>query len=340
MSPPQPSTSAPEQPDPVIAVIIPAYRVERHILDVLRGMPAFISHVIVVEDRGGDRTAEIVGEFAREDSRVELIRHARNRGVGGALITGYKRAIELGADIAVKMDGDDQMDPARLPELLFPLLEREADYTKGNRFFDLASLQRMPALRRFGNTGLTFLTKAASGYWNISDPNNGYTAIRVDALRRIDFSRIHRRYFFESSMLIHLNILKAVVADVPLPARYGNEVSSLSIRRVLWEFPLNLACGFASRVYWKYLMLELAPQGLFLLTGTVLALFGLLFGAWRWYISLSTQVIQSTGTVMLALLPFLLGFQLILQAIVLDVEAVPRVPLSRRPSRGRHSPPR
>ncbi|MCB2156367.1 glycosyltransferase family 2 protein [bacterium] len=322
--------SSPSPTDHKIAVVIPAYRVENHICDVIKGLPDYVSYIVVVDDASPDETAKRVAEL--KDPRVTLLRHPKNRGVGGAMTTGYRAALKLDVDIVVKMDGDDQMDQSYLPRLIEPLISGIADYAKGNRFLDLMMLRQMPLLRRIGNTGLTFLTKAASGYWGVCDPNNGYTAIRAEALRLIDFSRIHRRYFFESSMLIHLNILRAVVSDVPIPARYGDEASSLRIRRVLWEFPINLFRGLINRIYWRYFMLEFAPQGLFFLAGLLTFLFGAIFGAWRWYLSWQTGIVQSTGTVMISVLPLLMGFELLLQAIVMDMNAVPRDPISNRKS--------
>ena len=316
--------------DQRVVVVVPAYRVEDQICDVIAGIPNFVSHIIVVDDASPDETSKRVAES--RNPRVVLLRHRKNRGVGGAMATGYRHALRLGADIVVKMDGDNQMDETYLPRLIEPLLAGEADYAKGNRFLDLMMLRQMPWIRRIGNTALTFLTKAASGYWGVCDPNNGYTAIRAEVLRLVDFSRIHPRYFFESSMLIHLNILRAAVTDVPIPARYGDEVSSLRVHRVLWEFPINLFRGLANRIYWRYFMLEFAPQGLFFLAGLLAFVFGALFGGWRWYLSWETGVIQSTGTVMIAVLPLLMGFELLLQAIVMDMNAVPREPLSRKHS--------
>ena len=153
------------------------------------------------------------------------------------MLSGYSRALELGATVLVKMDADNQMDPAYLPRLLSPVLCGTADYAKGNRFVDVEKILRMPAGRRMGNLGLSLMTKAASGYWNIFDPTNGFTALDAEVFRRLDQRRIHRRYFFESSLLIELSIHRAVVQDVNIPARYAGEVSSLSISRVLLEFP-------------------------------------------------------------------------------------------------------
>ena len=313
--------------DRKVAVAIPAYKAERSILGVLRGLPAWIDHVVVVDDGSPDRTADLAGSLG--DPRIAVIRHGKNLGVGAAMKTAYRAALELDADIIVKMDADGQMDPAQLPRLLEPLLKDEADYAKGNRFFDLAALRSMPALRRSGNTVLSLLTKAASGYWDIADPTNGYTALRREALSLLNRAALHEGYFFESSMLIELGIVRGVVCDVPIPARYADERSSLSVLKALWSFPPKLILGTLRRLYWRHFFFEMTPTTVFLIFGGMLSLFGLVFGAARWRISVVTRTPQTAGTVLLAALPFLLGFHLIVEAVVLDIRDVPRRPLCR-----------
>jgi dolichol-phosphate mannosyltransferase len=313
---------------PSIAVVIPAYDVAPHLAAVLSGIPPFVSHVVVVDDASRDATATVAASL--RDPRIVFIRHDTNQGVGAAVMTGYAKCLELGAEVVVKMDGDGQMDVRYLPSLIEPLLNTQADYSKGNRFLDLKALQQMPNVRRLGNTALTFVTKLASGYWTVSDPTNGYTAIRREALERLDSSRIDRRYFFETSMLINLNIVGAVVYDVAIPARYADERSSMRIGRVLWGFPLKLAAGLWSRIHWRHMVLEFSPAALFLVLGLPTCLAGLAFGLWRWWISIETHVPQSAGTVILAMLPFLVGLQLLIQALVVDIQSEPRVPLAVR----------
>src|SRR5437667_7377058 len=211
--------------EPVIAVVIPAYKAAGHIEAVLAGIPPLVRHVVVVDDASPDETRKIVERSP--DPRVRLVVHERNQGVGGAVLTGYDAAIAAGAEIIVKMDADDQMDPAYLWTLVLPIVRGEADYTKGNRFLHSRELDSMPVLRRIGNAGLSFLTKAASGYWNVFDPTNGYTAIHASVVGLLDRERIDRRYFFESSMFLELSLHRAVVCDVYIPARYGNETRSL-----------------------------------------------------------------------------------------------------------------
>ncbi|MEN9933976.1 MAG: hypothetical protein RLZZ387_555 [Chloroflexota bacterium] len=308
-----------------VAVVIPAYRVAGKIGRVVRGLPEYVRHVVVVDDASPDGAAAEVEPLCSQ--RVRLVRHHRNQGVGGAVLTGYATALALGAEVVVKMDGDDQMDPAYLPMLLLPIMRGDADYTKGNRFLHGYALGRMPLARRVGNFGLTFLTKAATGYWNIFDPTNGYTAIHARVLRLLDTDRIARRYLFETSVLLELRRLQAAVRDVPIPARYGDEVSSLSLRRALLDFPPALLHGLVRRLGHQYFLYDFTAASLLLLLAAPLLLFGVLWGTAHWYFSYATGVPATTGTVLLAVLPIILGVQFLAQALALDIGSVPRRPL-------------
>lgn len=234
-----------------IVVVIPCYGVEREIAAVLRAIPAWVRHIIAVNDASEDRTGDMIQQAAAWDTRIVPLHHTTNLGVGGAMLSGFRQALVIGAQIVVKMDGDGQMHVADLPALVAPLIRGEADYTKGNRFRDAVALRQMPWLRRFGNTLASVLAKAATGYWHCFDPNNGYVAIRADVLARLPLDTIAQSYFFEISMLQALNGLGAVVRDIPMPARYGSEVSHLSTRRVLREFPRPLARSFIQRIVRK-----------------------------------------------------------------------------------------
>jgi len=311
-----------------IAAVIPAYRVETDIQAVLRGLPAYIKYIIVVDDASPDSTADLVTASAKKDKRVALIRHHQNQGVGGAMITGFKKALELGAQVVVKLDGDGQMDPAYIPSLVSPLIQGKADYTKGNRFRDFQSLQRMPFIRRIGNMGLSFMTKAATGYWNLFDPTNGYFAIRTEVLAQLPFERIDKRYFFETSMLANLYLLDALVLDVPIPARYGTETSNLSIRRALFEFPIKLISTFIRRITLKYYIHDFSMMSIYLLAGIPLLLFGFIFGSIKWIQYATRNVPAPTGTVMLPTLSVLLGIQILLSAIEIDLQSNPKHPLT------------
>jgi len=310
-----------------VAVVIPAFRVARHIEDVIRGIPELVSDILIVDDASPDETAQIVTSLA--DPRVHLLRHERNGGVGAAMITGYKRALELGADIVVKIDGDDQMDPRYLLPLIEPILAGEADYTKGSRFFYTRQLRQMPLLRRIGNLGLSFLTKASSGYWDVFDPTNGYTAVHRSVLEVLDWSSLDPRWFFETSLLIELNLARAVVRDVQIPAKYGGERSSLSEASALFRFPRKLLAAFFRRLWLQYFVREFSPVSLFLVSGLFLSTFGTLWGGAYWVRSARTGHEASTGTVMIAVVPLILGVQLLLQAVSLDIQNTPKMPLSR-----------
>ena len=205
-----------------VAVIVPAYKVREQILDVVAGVPLFVSMIYVVDDACPQGT----GKWVREnccDPRVRVVALQENQGVGGAVMAGYREAMKDGADVLVKMDGDGQMDPAMLPRLLGPLLRGEADYAKGNRFYDLAEIQRMPRMRLLGNAVLSFMNKLSSGYWDLFDPTNGYTALHAPVARNLHLDKISRRKFIDSDMLFRLNISRAVVVDVHMDARYGCE---------------------------------------------------------------------------------------------------------------------
>jgi glycosyltransferase involved in cell wall biosynthesis len=308
-----------------IGVVIPAFRAEKHILNVLAGIPRFVSFIIVVDDCSPDRTVDLVRTCA--DPRVHLVSHEKNQGVGGAVITGYFKAVELGAKIIIKMDSDDQMDPNYLIALIAPILMNQADYTKGNRFLHADKLKSMPLIRRIGNASLSFLTKAASGYWNIFDPTNGYTAMHASVIPLLDTARLHRRYFFESSLLLELGMIRAVIHDIEIPANYSDEVSSLSEWKALYEFPPLLLAGFLRRLVTQYFVRDFGIFSMLLVLGLGFCTFGTFFGLYHWYYSSIMHTVASTGTVMISVLPLLLGWQLLIQCVTVDMQNIPREPV-------------
>ncbi len=307
-----------------LVVVIPAYRTEKEICAVLRGIPDFIRHIIVVDDASPDASAELVRAAAEKDRRIVLIRHEKNQGVGGAMISGFKKALELDAQIVVKIDGDGQMDSRYIPDLVLPLIEGRADYAKGNRFRDFDALRQMPLARRVGNLGLSFLAKAATGYWNIFDPTNGYFAIRAEMLAQLPLERIDKGYFFETSLLSRLYLRDACAQDVTIPARYRNETSSLSIRRALFEFPLKLLQTLIKRLILKYFIFDFSMMSIYLLIGIPLLLFGLTFGGVKWIQYAERGIPAPTGTVILPTLSVILAIQILLSAIDFDLNAAPR----------------
>lgn len=312
-----------------IAAVIPAYRVERTIGAVIATLPAYVRHIIVVNDASPDQTAHAIDLAAQSDPRVLVITHDRNRGVGGAVLSGFRRALELGAQIVVKIDGDGQAPVERLADLVTPLTQGKADVAKGNRFRDFEALRQMPLIRRLGNTMLSFLAKAATGYWRVFDPTNGFVGLRSEVLARMPLDRIEQSYFFEISLLGHLYQQGAVVQDVETPARYGDEISSLSIAKVLLEFPPRLLLMFLRRIVLKYAIYDFSMGSVYLIVGMPLLVFGLVFGAAKWaHYSLLGQP-APTGTVMLATVTVILGVQLLLSAAGVDLQSVPTDPLTR-----------
>jgi dolichol-phosphate mannosyltransferase len=305
-----------------VHIVIPAYNVADQILDVLKSIPAFVDAVTVVDDCSTDQTAGRLREWP--DPRLTVIRHASNQGVGGATLSAFKDALAQPEGIVVKMDGDGQMDPAYLTKLLDPIIESRCDYAKGNRFLLHRELDAMPKHRLVGNFVMTFLTKTASGYWNVFDPQNGYFAVKTGTLSLLDFDRISKRYFFENDMLINLNIFNFRVLDIPIPARYGSEKSSINFAKIAFSFPIRLFSGYWYRFYRKHILRDFSPVVLFMITGLPLLIWGTGFGAYTWYTSYVHQLFASTGTVMLSVLPFLVGFELVLQAFVLEIKDTPK----------------
>lgn len=307
-----------------VTVVVPAHNEEALIAATLAGIPEYVDSIVVVDDASADRTAEIASQAAASDARISVLRHEENQGVGGTVIDGYKCAIDQESDIAVVMAGDNQMDPAYLPRLLDKITEHDYDAAKGNRFLaSPAALARMPRYRQFGNVLLTILTKAASGYWSLFDSQNGYYAVATETLRRLDLDRVARRYDLENSILIQMNVIGARVSDVPIPARYGDEVSGIRLWRVAPRMLLTLFFGFFQRIYRKYVLYSFHPIALFLYSGLLLMAWGVAFGIWAVAQSIGEDA-ASPGTVMLSVLPFLMGFQLVLAALVLDITNEPR----------------
>ena len=306
--------------DALIAVVIPSYKVLKQLKKVVESVPDYVDFIVIVDDCCPQESYKSV----EKDERIHFIHHESNQGVGGAVQSGYAKALELGADYVVKVDGDGQMDMDYMKDLLLPLVNDAADYTKGNRFSDFSALKKMPKIRLFGNSILSFLVKASSGYWNIMDPTNGFTAISKKALEGLDSRQLSRRYFFESDMLIHLNIESSVVKDIPMPAKYEDEHSSLSISRVLFEFPFKLFKGLIKRTFYKYFIYDFNMASVYLIIGFPLLIFGSLFGGYRWYLSACCDVVNSTGTIMLSVLPVILGVQFLLQAVSIDIDNTPK----------------
>lgn len=305
-----------------IAVVIPCYRVSDTIEEVITTLPEVVDDIIVVDDACPANSGKIAECLGLE--KVHVIYHKANQGVGGAVASGYQKALELDCAIAVKVDGDGQMDPHYIPALVEPLLNNEADYTKGNRFYDFQALRSMPKIRLFGNNMLSFIEKLFSGYWNIMDPTNGYTAIHRRVLEKLNLSKIAKGYFFESHMLLNLNLANAVVQDVPIPARYGDESSSLSVRKTLIEFPPRLFYGLCKRIFLKYFIYDFNMASIYLLLGVPMFLWSFIYGIYQWIDSWQSGIPKTAGVIMLAALPLILSVEMLLQAINIDIQSIQR----------------
>lgn len=245
-------------------------------------------------------------------------------------MTGYKSAIEDGMEILVKIDSDGQMDPSLILDFVEPIFSGEADYTKGNRFFDLEKITEMPVIRLFGNAVLSLMCKISSGYWNLFDPTNGYTAIHADVARRLPFEKISQRYFFETDILFRLNTLRAVVVDIPMDAKYGDEVSNLKISKIVGEFMVKHARNFFKRIFYNYYLRDMSLASIELPVGIIFLIFGLLYGGGHWIQSSLDGISNTAGTVMLSALPIIAGIQFLLGFVGHDVSSVPVRPIHQR----------
>jgi glycosyltransferase involved in cell wall biosynthesis len=311
----------------LIAVVIPCFKSKETIIQVVSTIPADIQRIYVVDDHCPDGTGKwLAGNMS--DPRLTIIYHKENQGVGGAVITGFKAALADGnVDIIVKIDSDGQMDPSIMHKFVNPILNGVSDYTKGNRFFNVDDALSMPKLRLLGNAGLSFLTKLSSGYWSIMDPTNGYVAIHVNVLQRLPLHKLDKRYFFESDMLFRLNLLKAVVKDIPMEAKYADEVSGLSEIRSTIEFSYKNVNRFFKRVFYNYFLRDFNPASLFFVFGFMFLLFGFTWGGVNWWKSISLSIPATSGTVMLSALPIFMGFQMLLAAFQYDVSSEPKYPV-------------
>lgn len=294
-------------------------------MNVLSEIGKEVDSIYVIDDACPEGSGKLV-EAQNKDKRVQVIFHEKNQGVGGAVVTGYKAALAEGHDVIVKLDGDGQMDPKDIPTLIRPILEGRADYAKGNRFDSIEDLEAMPAIRIFGNAVLSIMSKISSGYWNVTDPTNGYTAIHSAALKRVQVDKLRKTYFFESDLLFRLSLIRAVVHDVVLPARYGEEVSNLRISKVIFEFPVRHTANFLKRIFYLYYLREWTVSSVELPAGLILFFWGLIFGLQKWMDSNASGIPATAGSVMLSVTPMILGFQLLLAFVNYDVSSVPNRP--------------
>jgi glycosyltransferase involved in cell wall biosynthesis len=308
---------------PHVAVVIPAYKVTAHILGVVSGIGDEVRSIFVVDDACPEGSGALVRDSIN-DPRVVVIIHDKNKGVGGAVMTGYVAAVGAGADIIVKIDGDGQMDPTLVGNFVAPIARGHADYTKGNRFYNLEHIHRMPPIRIFGNAVLSFMTKLSTGYWDLFDPTNGYTAIHREAVLALPLHRISERYFFETDILFRLGTVRAKVIDVPMDAFYGDEVSNLKISRILGEFVGKHTKNFLKRIFYNYFLRGMSIASLELVFGLIVFVFGIAFGGYHWVHSAAMGISTPIGTVMVSALSVLCGLQLLLAFMSFDFASVPR----------------
>jgi glycosyltransferase involved in cell wall biosynthesis len=302
-----------------VAVVVPAYREEALIAATLGGIPGFVDRVYVVDDASPDATAERARSFG--DSRVVVIAHERNQGVGGAILTGYERALEDGIDVSCVMAGDNQTDPAELETLVRPVARGEVDYAKANRLFTGEAWRVIPRHRYVGNAVLSLLTKIASGYWHIADSQSGYTAISRPMLAQLDRDRIYRGYGFPNDMLVHLNVWNARVRDFPARPVYGvGERSGLKIRSVVPRISWLLLKGFLWRLRETYVIRDFHPLVFFYAFGFLMTLLGLGLGIAEVVLRIMGNAV-SVGTVVLVALLLIFGSQFTLFAMWFDMES-------------------
>lgn len=316
----------------VVAVIVPCYKVKKQICDVIDQIPEAVGHIYCIDDACPEQSGLHIQNSCERENLTVLF-NENNQGVGGAVLAGYFRAQKDGFQIAVKIDGDGQMNPSILNQFVQPIISGEADYTKGNRFFFIEDVEQMPKARLLGNIGLSFLSKLSSGYWQVFDPTNGYTAIHLSILSHLQPHKLDRRYFFESDILMRLNISRCIVLDVPMQAIYADEKSNLNIFHSLLIFPFLHGKNFFKRIAYNYFLRDFTIASIYMVMGFILSLFGAFFGISQWVYSSSAGVFASSGTVMLAGLSFLLGIQFLIAAIHFDIQNIPSQPLNRRLSK-------
>jgi dolichol-phosphate mannosyltransferase len=315
--------------DKKIAVVIPCYRVKNQISEVLSNVGPEVKKIFVVDDACPEDTGRFV-QSKHKDKRIEVIFHTQNQGVGGAVVTGYKAALKEDFDVVVKLDGDGQMNPKLVSTIARPVLEGNADYSKGNRFDSLENLIGMPKIRILGNAALSLWSKMSSGYWSVTDPTNGFTAIHKKALEALNLDKVRRSYFFESDMLFRLSIANCVVSDVPMAAVYGDEKSNLKIRKVIVEFPWRYTVNFGKRIFYRYYLREWSLGSFELPFGLFLIFFGSWFGLSSYFSAIAAGIATTAGQVTASAVAIILGFQLLLSFLSYDIQSEPRTPRQSR----------
>jgi glycosyltransferase involved in cell wall biosynthesis len=303
-----------------VGVVVPAYNEESLIGATLSGIPEYIDHVYVINDGSLDNTLEVIKDYQSRDSRIVIINHENNQGVGAAIVSGYKNALEDEVEITLVMGGDNQMDPKYIPVLLDPIVSGQADYTKGNRLMSKEFRKGMSRYRTLGNMILTFLTKIASGYWHIIDPQNGYTAINLKALETIDLDSVFTYYGYCNDLLVKLNVYGFKVVDVQMPAKYGDEKSKIKYGEYIIKVSKMLLNNFFWRLKMKYVVLSFNPVIFFYLMGMIITPISILFGGYSLYYKF---ILGQDLFIRLALsmLLFIIGIQFLFFAMLFDMQS-------------------
>ena len=306
--------------DNSVAVVVPAYREELLIGETISSIPEYIDKIYAVNDHSPDRTGAIIEEFAKKDSRIVLVNHEKNAGVGAAIVSGYKKSLEDSMDLTAVMAGDNQMDPEFLPRLLDPLVDGRCDYSMGNRLLSPDYRRGMSKWRFFGNSLLTMLTKIASGYWQMVDPQNGYTVISRRALERINLDGIYPRYGYCNDILVKLNVFGFRIKNIPHPAKYGKEKSGIRYSTYIFKVSWLLLKDFVWRLKMKYIVLSFHPLVFFYFFGTTLTALGIvggLFSLWeKFYAGVNLLFVHGC----LSFLVFMMGMMFLLFAMLYDME--------------------
>jgi len=306
-----------------IAVVIPCYKVRNEVFDVIEKIPDYVSSIICVDDACPQKTGKHIIENCK-NQKVIVIFHEKNKGVGGATKTGYKKALQLKSEIIVKVDGDGQMDPGLIKDLIEPIILKKANYVKGNRFYSYEDIKEMPPIRLIGNSILSFVNKIVSGYWSIMDPTNGFTAISLSSLDKLNLDKIADDYFFESDMLFRLNINRVIIAEFPMKSEYLNHNSSLVISKVVKSFPLRYINRFLKRIIYTYYLRDFSMGSIYPFISLISLAFGIIEGSFVWRKSILTGIPATSGTVMLAALPVILGVQTLLSFLQIDINNEPK----------------
>jgi dolichol-phosphate mannosyltransferase len=303
---------------PGITVVIPAFKVAEQIISVIQAIDKSVTQIIVIDDMCPQKSGEIVNQKIK-DNRVKVLFNQKNLGVGGSMLRGYSEALKTKAAYIVKLDGDGQMDPRLIPKFIHELEKNNGDYAKGNRFADSESLNTMPKVRIVGNLVLSFLAKFSTGYWNIFDPNNGFTVIKSDILAQLPLHKISPRYFFESDMLFRLNLIGAHVVDVPMTAIYGTEKSNLKVTKTIFEFPIMHFRNFLKRIMYNYFIRDFNLASIELVLALNFLFFGFLIGVISLLKAIDTQTSMSVGILVLISILVISGLQLILSFFSFDM---------------------